>query len=161
MDITNQIQTHTLNHLLNNEDYCRRVIPFLKKEYFDQSHKVVFDLMVNFVSAHNKLPTGKVLELELKKVNAPEDVLNRTQTLINELKKKSDIDIDYLINESEKWCKDRAVYNAIMDSIQIIDGKDPERNDVIVGKTMLYMCLKYSDHTWEVQQGYQPKKAKT
>jgi archaellum biogenesis ATPase FlaH len=89
----------------------------------------VFDLIVSFVNTHNKIPSGKVLDLELKKVGAPEDVLNRTQTLINELKEKTDIDIDYLINESEKWCKDRAVYNAIMDSIQIIDGKDSERTD--------------------------------
>ena len=129
MAITNEIPTQVLNHLINDEQYCRRVIPFLKKEYFEGEHKVVFDLVVTFVNQHNKIPSGKVLELELKKVNAPEDVLNRTQTLINELKQKSDIDIDYLINESEKWCKDRAVYNAIMDSIQIIDGKDPERND--------------------------------
>ena len=129
MAITNEIPTQVLNHLINDEQYCRRVIPFLKKEYFEGEHKIVFDLVVSFVNQHNKIPSGKVLELELKKVNAPEDVLNRTQLLINELKQKSDIDIDYLINESEKWCKDRAVYNAIMDSIQIIDGKDKERND--------------------------------
>ena len=129
MEISNQIPTQILNHLISDDQYCRRVIPFLKKEYFEGEHKIVFDLVVSFVNQHNKIPSGKVLELELKKVNAPEDVLNRTQTLINELKQKSDIDIDYLINESEKWCKDRAVYNAIMESIQIIDGKDKERND--------------------------------
>ena len=129
MEISNQIPTQILNHLISDDQYCRRVIPFLKKEYFEGEHKIVFDLVVSFVNQHNKIPSGKVLELELKKVNAPEDVLNRTQTLINELKQKSDIDIDYLINESEKWCKDRAVYNAIMESIQIIDGKDSERTD--------------------------------
>ena len=123
MDITNQIQTHTLNHLLNNEEYCRRVIPFLKKEYFDQSHKVVFDLMVQFVGSHNKLPTGKILELELQKLTIPAEELNSAAALINELKNKSDIDTEYLINETEKWCKEKAVYNAIMESIQIIDGK--------------------------------------
>ena len=131
MDITNQIQTHTLNHLLNNEDYCRRVIPFLKKEYFDQSHKVVFDLMVKFVSAHNKLPTGKVLELELQKLTLPTEELNSAAVLINELKTKSDIDTEYLINETEKWCKEKAVYNAIMESIQIIDGKTEKSDGAI------------------------------
>ena len=131
MDITNQIQTHTLNHLLNNEDYCRRVIPFLKKEYFDQSHKVVFDLMVKFVGAHNKLPTGKVLELELQKLTLPAEDLNSAAALINELKTKSDIDTEYLINETEKWCKEKAVYNAIMESIQIIDGKTEKSDGAI------------------------------
>ena len=69
-----QLSTHILNHLLNNEDYCRRVIPFLKKEYFEGVHRNVFDLIVGFVSQHNKLPTGKVLELELEKSTMSEDL---------------------------------------------------------------------------------------
>ena len=127
MDITNQIQTHILSHLINDEEYCRRVIPFLKKEYFEGTHKVVFDLIVDFVVKHNKIPSGKVLELELKKVGAPQEVLTQSQVLIEEVKAKSDIDIDYLIKESETWCRDRAIYNAIMESIQIIDGKTDEK----------------------------------
>ena len=124
-----QLQTHILSHLLNNEDYCRRVIPYIKNEYFEGSHKTVFDLIVSFVSKHNKLPTGKVLELELRKINAHEDVLNQASVLITEIKNKSDVDTEYLIQESEKWCKERAVYNAIMESIQIIDGKDTKRSE--------------------------------
>ena len=127
--MTNQLPTHILNHLLNNEEFCRRVVPYLKKEYFEGTHKTVFDLIVNFVHQHNKLPTSKILELELKKINAPEDVLNNSQRLVNEIAEKSDIDTEYLIDESEKWCKERAVYIAIMDSIQIIDGKDKERSE--------------------------------
>jgi len=127
--MTNQLPTHILNHLLNNEEYCRRVVPYLKNEYFEGTHKTVFDLIVNFVSKHNKLPTSKILELELKKINAPEDVLNNASRLVNEIAEKSDIDTEYLLDESEKWCKERAVYNAIMDSIQIIDGKDKERSE--------------------------------
>ena len=125
----NQLPTHILNHLLNNEDYCRRVVPYLKNEYFEGTHKTVFDLIVNFVSKHNKLPTSKILELELKKIKAPEDILNNASRLVTEIAEKSDIDTDYLITESEKWCKERAVYNAIMDSIGIIDGKDNERSE--------------------------------
>ena len=125
----NQLPTHILNHLLNNEDYCRRVVPYLKNEYFEGTHKTVFDLIVNFVSKHNKLPTSKILELELKKIKAPEDILNNASRLVTEIAEKSDIDTDYLIAESEKWCKERAVYNAIMDSIGIIDGRDNERSE--------------------------------
>ena len=129
MEITNQLPTHILNHLLNNEEYCRRVVPYLKKEYFEGTHKTVFDLIVQFVSKHNKLPTSKVLELELRKINAPEDVLNNASRLISEISSKSDVDTDYLIQESEKWCREKAIYNAIMDSITIIDGKDKERSE--------------------------------
>jgi len=127
--LQNEIPTHVLSHLLNNEEYCRRVIPYLQKEYFEGIHKVVFDLIVSFVAAHNKLPTGRVLDIELQKVSAPEDVLNQSSMLINEIGNKTDLDTDYLINETEKWCKDRAVYLAIMDSIGIIDGKDPEKSE--------------------------------
>jgi replicative DNA helicase len=129
LEITNQLPTHILNHLLNNEEYCRRVVPYLKKEYFEGSHKTVFDLIVHFVGSHNKLPTAKVLELELRKINAPEDVLNNASRLISEINEKSDIDTEYLIRESEKWCREKAIYNAIMDSITIIDGKDKERSE--------------------------------
>ena len=126
MDISTQIPTHILNHLINSEEYCRRVVPYLKNDYFDGSHRIVFDLIVNFVNAHNKIPTGKVLELELRKVNASEDILNQANQLIQQCQDKSDIDVDYLVQESEKWCQEKAVYNAIMESIQIIDGKREE-----------------------------------
>ena len=125
----NEIPTHVLSHLLNNEEYCRRVIPYIQKEYFDGCYKVVFDLIVGFVAVHNKLPTSRVLDIELQKVSAPEDILNQSSILIKEISVKTDLDTEYLIVETEKWCKDRAVYLAIMDSIQIIDGKDGERSE--------------------------------
>jgi len=124
-----ELQTHILNQLINNEDFCRRVIPYIKKDYFEGTHKIVFDMITKFVAKHNKLPTSQVLALELEKQSAHPDTLNQASTLINEIAQKSDVDTDYLINESEKWCRDRAVYNAIMESIQIIDGKDQDRSE--------------------------------
>ena len=129
MEISNQLPTHILNHLLNNEEYCRRVIPYIKKEYFEGSHKTVFDMIVQFVQQTNKLPTSKILQLELRKQSAPEELLNSANQLIGEISAKSDVDTEYLIKESEKWCRDRAVYNAIMDSIQIIDGQDSAKTE--------------------------------
>jgi|TARA_B110000238_G_scaffold32345_1_gene33084 archaellum biogenesis ATPase FlaH len=69
------------------------------------------------------------LDIELQKVSAPEDILNQSSILIKEISVKTDLDTEYLIVETEKWCKDRAVYLAIMDSIQIIDGKDENRSE--------------------------------
>ena len=129
MEISNQLPTHILNHLLNNEEYCRRVIPYIKKEYFEGSHRTVFDLIVSFVQQTNKLPSSKILQLELRKVSAPDELLNDANQLISEISSRSDVDTDYLIAESEKWCRDRAVYNAIMSSIQIIDGADSTQSD--------------------------------
>ena len=123
MDISTQIPTHILSHLINDEEYCRRVVPYLKKDYFEGTHRIVFDLLIDFVTTHNKVPSGKVLELELTKVSAPESTLNQANQLIQECKVRSDIDTDYMLKESEKWCQERAVYLAIMESISIIDGK--------------------------------------
>ena len=86
-------------------------------------------MIVSFVATHNKLPTGPVLELELKNINAPDEVLTNSAQLIETIKTKSDIDTDYLIIESEKWCREKAIYNAIMESIQIIDGKSKDKTD--------------------------------
>jgi replicative DNA helicase len=129
LEIKHQLPTHILSNLLNNEEYCRRVIPYIKREFFDGSHRTVFDLITQFVGKHNKLPTTSVLELELRKSSAHEDILNESAILIAEISKKIDIDTSYLIKESEKWCRDRAVYNAIMDSIQIIDGKSKDKTE--------------------------------
>jgi archaellum biogenesis ATPase FlaH len=89
----------------------------------------VFDLIVEFVTKHNKIPSGKVLDLELRKLSAPEDVLTQSTHLIEEMGSRSDIDIEYLIKESEKWCRQRAIYIAIMESIQIIDGKINDKEE--------------------------------
>ena len=124
-----ELQTHILSHLIHNEEFCRRVVPYLRKDYFEGSNKIVFDLIVKFVAQHNKLPTNRVLELELGKISAPDDTMLGATNVIREIKDKSDVDTDYLIEEAEKWCRDRAVYNAIMESIQIIDGKDTQRSE--------------------------------
>jgi len=127
LDISTQIPTHILNHLINDEDYCRRVIPYLKKDYFADEHKAVFNLIVNFVSEHNSIPSSKVLDIELTKQSVSDDIRQRSSILINEIKAKSDIDTEYLVKESETWCKDRAIHIAIMDSIGIINGEDTEQ----------------------------------
>jgi hypothetical protein len=88
LEISNQLPTHILNHLLNNEEYCRRVIPYIKKEYFEGSHKTVFDMIVQFVQQTNKLPTSKILQLELRKQSAPEELLNSANQLIGEISAK-------------------------------------------------------------------------
>jgi len=128
-DLRNDLSTHILSHLLNNDEYCRRVIPYLQPSYFEGPSKITFDMIVGFVAKHNKLPTGKVLQLELQKVNADSDLLTATSVVLDEISNKTDVDTAYLIKETEKWCRDKAIYAAIMESIQIIDGANKEFND--------------------------------
>ena len=147
LDLKNEIPTHILNHLLNNESFCRRVVPFLKKDYFEGPHKVVFNLIVDFVDSHNKLPTSQILNMELRKVNGPDDLLTQSNDLIQEITVKSDVDTDYLIKESEKWCRDRAIYLALVESIGIADGQSKDKNpDAIPSILSDALAVSFDNH---------------
>jgi replicative DNA helicase len=121
------IQTTILRNLLTNDDFTRKVVPFLKKEYFEGEHKITFDLILSFVTKYNKLPTVETLKVQLDDVNLSDNMYTDISTLINELSASEEKpDLSWLLEQTEKWCQDRAIHLAIMKSISIIDGKDPE-----------------------------------
>jgi replicative DNA helicase len=113
------IQQTIIRNLLSNEEYLRKVIPFLKKEYFEAEYKNVFNEIVSFVSKYNKLPTKETLTLDMTN-NGSFDPAAELVDLVFTPEKVND---DWLIDNTEKWCQDRAIYLAIMESINIIDGK--------------------------------------
>ena len=113
------IQQTIIRNLLSNEEYLRKVIPFLKKEYYEAEYKNVFNKIVSFVSKYNKLPTKETLTLDMTN-NGSFDPAAELVDLVFTPEKVND---DWLIDNTEKWCQDRAIYLAIMESINIIDGK--------------------------------------
>lgn len=113
------IQQTIIRNLLSNEEYLRKVIPFLKKEYFEAEYKNVFNEIVSFVSKYNKLPTKETLTLDMTN-NGSFDPASELIDLVFTPEKVND---EWLIDNTEKWCQDRAIYLAIMESINIIDGK--------------------------------------
>ena len=115
-----QIETLILRNLLQNESYTRKVIPFLKREYFEGSHKNIFDTTVQFVNKYNKLPSIDALIIEMG------DNVEKAADLIPALQEQDASDQDWLVDQTEKWCQDRAIYLAIMESISIIDGSHKE-----------------------------------
>ena len=127
MEKSQLIQTVILKNLITNDDFTRKVIPFLRKEYFEGSHRIIFDKILAFVIKYNKLPT-----IESLKVDLSEEIINNSQFaeaagVVNEIVNISEKpDLEWLLNHTEKWCQDRAIHLAIMKSISIIDGKDPE-----------------------------------
>ena len=124
------LQTVILKTLVHNEDFCRKALPHIKPEYFEKEHKPVYDLFLKFISKFNKLPTSSVLDIEFQSsqfVNRQD--ANDIHKLIVELKNPVDTDMGWLLTTTEKWCKDRAVYLAIMSSINIIDGKDKKHSE--------------------------------
>jgi len=115
------IQTTILRNLINNEDFTRKVIPFLKKEYFESNHRIVFDSVVNFVNRYNKLPTQEALSIELTSVDINDGP--GISEVMGQVFTPKEVNEEWLIDETEKWCQDRSIYLAIMESINIIDGK--------------------------------------
>jgi archaellum biogenesis ATPase FlaH len=104
-----------------NEDYTRSVIPHLKLRYFEEPYRSVFNEIINFVNKFNKLPSADALSIELK--NNPK-IGSDSLDLIPEISvQKEEQTQEWLIEKTEKWCQDRAIYLAIMDSINIIEGK--------------------------------------
>ena len=128
------IEQTILKNLVSNEDYTRKVLPFLKEDYFTDRHeKIVFDEINKFVDKYNKLPTIETLQIELqnRKSLNEEDFRKTTETLDNiNTDSSSDTNndnYDWLCDTTEKFCKDKAIYNAIVEGIGIIDGKDNDK----------------------------------
>ncbi len=121
-----QIETLILRNLMLNEDYTRNVIPHLKTIYFEEPYRAVFNEIVGFVNKYSKLPSADALSIELK--NNPK-IGSDSLALIPEISvAKGEQTQEWLIEKTEKWCQDRAIYLAIMDSINIIEGKHDTLN---------------------------------
>ena len=127
--LTNQtIERTALSNLVSNEEYCRKVLPFIKADYFAvKEERVVFEEITSFVDKYRKMPTKISLEIE---VESRQDLTETEHNKIVEIIKtldSTDVDMDWLVDTTEKFCKDKAIYNAIVDGISIIDGKDKNR----------------------------------
>ena len=118
--------------MTNNEAFLRKALPHIKKEYFEDHHKAVYDLFLQFVTKYNKLPTPAILEIEFQESeysNRP--VANDALALIKTLHEENKVELEWLIESTEKWCKDRAVYLALMESISIVDGNTDKAEGAI------------------------------
>lgn len=113
-----------LRNILTNESYMRKTLPFIKPDYFEGLYKILFKEIAKFVGKYNKLPTAESFKVQLDET----DKLNEEQyrhaiEIIPNLFSNEKADDEWLLDTTEKWCQDRAIYNAIMESITIIDGK--------------------------------------
>ena len=120
-----RVENVILSNLIHDEDYCRQVIPFLNKRYFsDRKEAIAFEEINKFFVTYNKPLTAEILSIEMDKrtdISATES--QEIGSFVADLSKK-DTNKDWLLNETETFCKKKAVYNAILDSIGIIEGRD-------------------------------------
>lgn len=122
------IENTILSALIYNEDYTRKVIPFLKEEYFhDLAEKKLFNTVTDYVEKYNGLPTKEALHLSLSedsKLN--ESTYEQVTKLIDSLEYDEKTDVNWLTEKTEKFCQDRAIYNAVRKSITILDGDEKQ-----------------------------------
>ena len=113
-----------LSNLIYNEEYLRKVLPFVKEDYFQyRTDKFLFNTITSYVEKYNTPPTKVALEVEVANLTGLSEeehkqIRTKVETLVAE-----PANLEWLVNETEKFCQDKAVYNAIMESISILDGK--------------------------------------
>ena len=122
---SSRLEITILRNLVHNEEYMRKVLPFVKSEYFtDESERTIYKIISDFVVKYNKPPTTEALGITLQNSNLPEGTFKETSELVKELETFDKPNQDWLLDETEKFCKDKAVYNAILQSIGIMEGRD-------------------------------------
>ena len=123
-----RIELSILRNLIHNEDYARKVIPFINLDYFDiRVESIICQEIIDFIAKYNKLLTTEVLQIEVQnRDDLTEDEYKEISKIIPSLE-QTDINDEWLLDATEKWCRDRAIYLALMSSIKIADGQDEKK----------------------------------
>ena len=127
------LEKKILRHILNDDGYVRKTLPFIKPEYFTEaSEKIVFEHAFDYYTKYNALPTIEALIIEIdNKKHITEDQYKKVLSLITEINSEeyTSEDTDWLVDQTEKFCQDKAIYNAIMQSITILDEHETSKLD--------------------------------
>jgi replicative DNA helicase len=120
-----------LSALYSNEDYVRRTLPYLEKDYFtSEPNKVIFELIRSHVEKYNTTPTKDSLMISLDDVSLSENNFKESHALIESLKETDDKQTDWQVDHTERWCQERALYNAVMKSISILNDHEDQKGDL-------------------------------
>ena len=124
-----KVETLILKNLLLTEEYPRKVLPFIKQEYFeDKTDQVLFDITHKYFVKYSAVPSVEALTIEVGKISTLSDDQFKQITQTLESFDKETTELDWLIDTTEKWCQDRAIYLALMESIKIADGNDQKKS---------------------------------
>lgn len=143
-----KIESKILCHLIHDEKYLRKVLPFLKDVYFENlSEKIIFEEINNYMNEYDGVPNNSVLKIELeKRKDISEDVFKESVTMLDGLRMEK-TDPQWLLDTTEKWCKERAVYLALIESVKIADGRDKTKNrDAIPSILSEALGVSFDDH---------------
>ena len=146
--MTLKIEEITLSKLILNDTYTKKVLPFIKDEYYDsQSHKILFSTLSEYVNKFETTPEPNALKIEVeKRRDISEEIYKEVEQFLNNLD-RDQYNEDWLIETTEKWCKEKAIYIALMESVKIADGQDKTRTKDAIPSIMseaLGVC--FDDH---------------
>ena len=129
------VETTILGNLLQNEEYTRKVLPFLKNDYFSRNpEKIIYGTVNDFVTKYNSLPTKEALSIELQEKKINEEEFIETIELLDDISKDTQehTDLGWLLDTTEKFCQDKAIYNAVVESISILDSQKSDQDKGVI-----------------------------
>ena len=123
-----KIEEVALSKLILKEDYARKVLPFVKPEYFDAfTNRVLFETLSEYINKFDTTPEPNALKIEIeKRKDITDDIYRDIESFLDNLDRDHYND-EWLVDTTEKWCKERAIYLALMESVKIADGQDKTR----------------------------------
>ena len=126
-----RLETTILKNLIYNEEYTRKVLPFLSVNYFqEREDKILYEKIAEYINQYNALPTQEALAIELDKSSIKDEEFQNTLKLLESITNENDeANISWLLDSTEKFCQDRAIYNAVVESISILDEKGRNTRD--------------------------------
>tara|TARA_A200000159_G_C7336085_1_gene345142 strand:- start:1136 stop:2512 length:1377 start_codon:yes stop_codon:yes gene_type:complete len=121
--MSNSVEELVVSNLIHNQDFTRKTLPHIKQEYFeDYNNKIIFDELAKYFMEYDALPSKEALSIEIEsREDLNETTFSELKTSLQNMVEEPH-EIDWLVTTSEKWCRDRAIYNALLESIQIADG---------------------------------------
>lgn len=128
-----------MKNLQTNDEYARKVLPFLKPDYFsDSAEKIIFNEINSFITEYSNLPTYEALVIQLEEKPLAEADYNSSLEILDEIHKTESekVDLDWLVDKTETFCQEKAVYNAVLESITILDGKHKELTKGAIPKVL-------------------------
>ena len=144
-----RIERTILRSLFRSEDYYRKVLPFIKSEYYEELHeKVIYEEIQKFASKYDRLPTTEVILIEVEgRSDVSDETYGQVRSVCDSFQDIEDPTQDWLFDATEKWCKDRAIYIALMESIKLADGKDEKKSrDAIPDILKEALSVSFDDH---------------
>lgn len=135
--VSSRLEQTILKSLIKSEEYCRKALPFIEPEYFeDGTERAIYKEIQQYVEEYNGIPTEEALLIQLNnRKNITEDMFSEAGNIVGNFDDTLP-DMNWLVDNTEKWCQERAVYNAIMSSIQIMEGRDQKQDKGAIPKLL-------------------------